>query len=131
MQCPTCPFYRFRRHRALDCATGVHSTADTTWNKQPGEETHLHSLAVNGCAEKITCRLPAPINTASKLDPTSLPGCRALAANRLEPLWRASRRQPGEMDGSGPVDPDRGANTSDRYQTVALAGSVTGVRHIR
>jgi hypothetical protein len=100
MQCPTCPFYRFRRHRALDCATGVHSTADTTWNKQPGEETHLHSLAVNGCAEKITCRLPAPINTASKLDPTSLPGHDVPGASR-EPSGAAmaSVSAPARRDG--------------------------------
>jgi len=28
-----------------------------------------------------------------------------IAASRLEPPWRASRRQPGEMGGIGPVDP--------------------------
>jgi hypothetical protein len=34
--------------------------------------------------------------------------------SRLEPPWRAYRRQPGEMDGIGAIDPDPGANTPDR-----------------
>jgi len=29
-----------------------------------------------------------------------------MAASRLEPPWRASRRRPGEMDGIGLIDPD-------------------------
>jgi hypothetical protein len=29
-----------------------------------------------------------------------------IPASRLEPPWRASRRQPGEMDGIGLIDPD-------------------------
>jgi hypothetical protein len=43
----------------------------------------------------------------------------AIAASRLEPPWRASPRQPGEMDGIGLIDPDPEANTPDRYRTVA------------
>jgi hypothetical protein len=53
--------------------------------------------------------------------------------------------RPGEIPGLGPVDPDPGANTSDRYQTGASAdpgiqrvsvpnrcpaGPVTGMRHV-
>lgn len=43
MQGPACPFDRLGCHGPLHRATGVHSTADTARNKQPGEETHLHS----------------------------------------------------------------------------------------
>ena len=37
--------------------------------------------------------------------------------HRQRPLFgRSGRRQPGEMGGIGPIDPDPGANTSDCYQ---------------
>jgi hypothetical protein len=51
-----------------------------------------------------------------------------IAASRLEPPWRASRRQPGEMDGIDPIDPNPGANTQDRYQIRASADP--GIQHI-
>jgi hypothetical protein len=36
-----------------------------------------------------------------------------IAASRLEPPWRASRRQPGEMDGIGLIDPDLARDLAD------------------
>ena len=42
VQGPTCPFDHFRCYRPLHGTTGVHDTADTARNKQPGEETHLY-----------------------------------------------------------------------------------------
>jgi len=62
MQGLTCPFNRFGCHRPLQRAAGVHGTADTTRNKQPGEETHLPLKRRNGCAERLPpLEMPAPI----------------------------------------------------------------------
>ena len=65
-------------------------------------------------------RLPT-IGRISRAIPSSRPPppvTRAgITASRPEPPWRASRRQPGEMDGIGAVDPDPEANTLDRYQS--------------
>src|SRR5579859_149253 len=51
-----------------------------------------------------------------------------IAASRLEPPWLASRRQPGEMDGIGLIDPDLArdlAEAAARHPRSAWCVTVT------
>ena len=85
-------------------------------------------------------RAPAPGGPLAGIIPPGFAGRVTLTIPEATLTGRADR--PGELGGIGPIDPDPGANTSDRYQsgasanlvssasthrTVALAGPVTGV----
>jgi hypothetical protein len=54
MQGSTCPFDRFGSNRPLHSTTGMHGTADTPRNKQPGEEPHLYPQATKRLCSQTT-----------------------------------------------------------------------------
>ncbi len=87
----------------------------------------------------------SPAGPAASVLPAGFAGRITLTIPLATLLGLADR--PGEIGGIGPIDPKPEANTQDRYQirasadprvpntstyrTVAPAGSVTGVRHVR
>ena len=71
-------------------------------HRSPGSARHrVATLAANQVADHWA-------DIARHISSRPLPSVTraGIAASRLEPPWRASRRRPGEMDGIGVIDPD-------------------------